>query len=115
MPEFEWKFEPTIVTGIWKFAPGVPLEDLQSCVLEWKRREPDALSELYIRGVGKDGARGIGFRYQLQGVNDLDTQEVLQKVRSAFFHKMKDKLGSRFGDRLVGWDFSSPTWTLAEK
>jgi hypothetical protein len=113
--DFSWKCEATVVAGIWKFGPGVSIEDLKAFAVEWKLREQDSLHELYIRGVGKDGALGIGYRYQLPGINDLDSDQVRERVRAAFFRGMKISLWHRFGSGLVGWDFSSPTWTLVEK
>jgi hypothetical protein len=66
--------------------------------------------QLYIRGIDKNGALGIGFRYHLSGIhNPVKTP---QKAYEEFLHRETDKLKRHFGNDFVEWDLSQPTWTL---
>jgi hypothetical protein len=116
MTTYTWEAEETVVSGLWKFSATVKLTDLQAVAMEWKKSDHQGWEELYIRGVGKSGALGIGFRYRLGGVYDPSRQSAIlnppEKVQSAFFHRVTDQLKRRFGNDFVGWDISGPTWTL---
>lgn len=112
---YDWKCDETVVSGLWKFNSGVSLEELKALAEEWKRHKCNNWLELYIRGVGKDGALGIGFRYMLEGVYDPDTAQMRrtpQQAKAEFFNKMTDQLKRQFGNNFVGWDISIPTWVL---
>lgn len=113
----EWKCDDTIVSGLWKFSSIVTLEQLQEVVAEWRRAgQHDMWEEFYIRGVDRNGALGIGFRYRLCSAVDgmLLTPKKLDQMKSMFFHRITDQLKRRFGNDLVGWDISRSIWVLVE-
>jgi hypothetical protein len=113
--KYEWKCEEALVSGLWKFNSNVSLQELETVALEWKERDYHGWQELYIRGVGPNHALGIGFRYQLSGINDPDwfPHRSPEQAQKDFFHKMTDQLKRRFGNDFIGWDVSRPTRMLA--
>ena len=117
MTTYKWDCESAVISGLWKFDSTVTLEELQEFAIGLKVQSSpcSGYEELYIRGVGKNGALGIGFRYRLSGLLNPDTLAVVktpQKGKEEFFHKYTDQLKKRFGNQFVGWDLSNPTWTL---
>lgn len=92
-----------IVTGLFKFGPEVSPMTIGMFAREWFAKDEKQLMHLYCRGGSKQ-QNVLGFMYKL----DVDADETQEK----FAYRLTDKLRRAFGNGLVGWDLSSPTWLL---
>ena len=96
--------EKNYITGLWKFSDRVSVEQLQEVAKKWGNEDPKYLN-LYVRKCSKD-QYAIGFSY------DYSHQESTEKQNSEYMNPVMDSLKRQFGNDLVGWDISSPTWII---
>jgi len=92
------------ITGLWKFSSKVPVEQLEEVAKKWAAEDPKYL-QLYVRKCSKD-QYGIGFMY------DYTHQESSEGQNKEYMDPLMDSLKRQFGNDLVGWDVSSPTWII---
>ena len=92
------------ITGMWKFSDRVPQDTLEEVAKKWAAEDPKYL-QLYIRKCSKD-QYGIGFTY------DNSDKEPEGGQNKEYMDPVMDALKRQFGNDLVGWDISSPTWII---
>jgi len=97
------EYSKNYITGLWKFSDRISVEQLVEVAKKWAE-DPKYL-QLYIRKCSKD-QYGIGFMY------DYSHQESSQGQNAEYMNPITDSLKRQFGNDLVGWDISSPTWII---
>ena len=91
------KIDENMIAGIWKFREGVSREELVEVAKGWKELSPERYVDLHVRGCGKNQF-GIGFKYRHPG--DFHMRQ--------YVAHMSDQLRRHFGNKLLGWDISTP-------